>query len=196
VQSYSGVTLVVVTQVSPTTVVFPIAEDNIDQVEAHFHDGAKLKVDAFDRADQQKLSSGTLLTLDNQINTTTGTVMARALFPDKRGRLFPNQFVNVRLLVNTLNNVTLIPASAVQHNGDQAFVYVIKDKTAHMVNVTPGVTDNGFTQVKEVNSGDEIANSGFERLEDNSKVSIVPGPTTARSTTGPTTNESTESQAP
>lgn len=190
VQSGSGVVLAVVTQVSPTTVVFPVPEDNIDLIESHFQDGAKLTVDAYDRTAQKKLDSGVLLTLDNQINTTTGTVMARALFDDKKAKLFPNQFVNVRLLVTTLKNVTLVPASAVQHNGDEAFVYRVEDKTAHMVEVTTGVTDNGFTQVKGIDPGDSVADSGFEKLQDKSKVFIATRPSTAPSGE-PTTEEST-----
>ena len=81
---------------------------------------------------QKKIATGTLLTLDNQIDTTTGTVKARAQFANKDSSLFPNQFVNTRLLVNTLKDVTLIPTAAVQHNGQAAFVYVIEDNKAHL----------------------------------------------------------------
>jgi membrane fusion protein, multidrug efflux system len=181
----STVTLAVITQVSPITVVFTIPEDSIPQVQSHSADGAKLGVDAYDRTGQKKLVSGHLLTLDNQIDTTTGTVKARAVFPNKDGALFPNQFVNIRLLVTTLKNVTLIPASAIQHNEQVAFVYVIADDTAHMQNVTPGVTDNGMTEVKDLDAGAVVANSGFERLNDKAKVSIA-----ARPTSGPSTRES------
>ena len=97
---------------------------------------AKLTVDAFDRAAQKKITSGVLLTLDNQIDTTTGTVKARASFDNKDALLFPNEFVNVRLLVDTLRGVTLIPASAIQHNGQAAFVYILQDNTAHMRSIT------------------------------------------------------------
>ncbi len=185
VQSTGAQTLAVITQISPITVVFTVSEDSIDLIESHMHDGAKLTVDAFDRTGQQKIGSGVLLTLDNQIDTTTGTVKARAVFPNKRGSLFPNQFVNARLLVNTFHNVTLIPSSAVQHNGQTSFVYVIQDQTAHMQNVTPGVTEGLLTQVTGISPGDVVANSGFEKLQDKSQVSIAKDATTEPSTTAP-----------
>jgi multidrug efflux system membrane fusion protein len=113
-----------------------------------------------------------LLTLDNQINTTTGTVMGRALFDNKNNALFPNQFVNTRLLVNTLRGVTLVPASAIQQNGQASFVYVIQENYAHMRSVKPGVTEGGLTQVDGVNPNDVLANSSFDKLQDNAKVVI------------------------
>ena len=186
VQSTGNVTLAVVTQLSPITIVFPVAEDNLDLLESHLN-AAPLTVEAYDRADQKLLATGTLITLDNQIDTTTGTVKARALFPNPKGSLFPNQFVNVRLLVTTLKNVTRIPESAIQHNGQASFVYVIQDNTAHMVSVTPGITDNGYSQVKGVTPGQKVANSGFEKLQDNAKVYV---------STRPTTVESSESESP
>ena len=189
VQASGNTVLAVVTQISPITVVFPVAEDNLDLLESHMHDGIKLKADAYDRADQKKLDSGNLITIDNQIDTTTGTVKARALFPNKNTPLFPNEFVNVHLLVTTLKGVTLVPASAIQHNGDDSFVYTIQDGVAHLVSVTPGVTDNGRTQVTGVTPGQKVANSGFERLDDGSKVNVTTRPSTAPSS-------SIESEAP
>ncbi len=170
VQSSGGLTLAVVTQIQPITVIFTIAEDNLDQVQNQIRKGSKLTVDAFDRASTQKIGSGTLITLDNQIDTTTGTVKARASFPNKDMALFPNQFVNIRLLVNMIQGATLIPSSAIQHNGKTAFVYVIKDGTAHMITIQPGVTDGGMSQVTGINPGDEVATSSFDKLQDNSKV--------------------------
>src|ERR1035441_8144697 len=102
---------------------------------------AKLTVDAYDADNKKKLETGTLLTLDNQIDTTTGTVKARAQFPNKNSLLFPNQFVNTRLLVNTLVGATLIPTAAVQQNGTASYVYVLKNNAAHLVPITVGVTD-------------------------------------------------------
>ena len=200
VQSSGNVTLVVITQLSPVTVVFTIPEDSIDLVQAHVHDADKLAVDAFDRTGKKKIDGGTLLTLDNQIDTTTGTVKARALFPNKDAQLFPNQFVNARLLVTTMTDVTLVPSSAIQHNGDVSFVYVIEEETAHMKNVTPGVTEGGSTQVEGIEPGDVVANSGFEKLQDKAKVSISRKATTGQSDaatmaadtrpgTGPTTSK-------
>src|SRR5207248_11127480 len=176
VQSSGTVTLAVITQLQPITVIFTIPEDNLGPVQQRLHKNAKLTVDAFDRAAQKKLASGTLLTLDNQIDTTTGTVKARALFDNKDAALFPNEFVNVRLLVDTLHDATLIPSSAIQHNGQTAFVYVLQDDTAHMRSIKPGATDAGMTEVTGISPGDVVANSSFEKLQDNAKVVIAGQP--------------------
>jgi multidrug efflux system membrane fusion protein len=172
VQSAGTTTLAVITQMEPITVIFTTPEDSLDQVQARVRQGAKLPVDAFDRNNQKKIATGTLLTLDNQIDTTTGTVKGRAAFDNKNDVLFPNQFVNTRLLVNTLQGVTLVPASAIQHNGQAAFVYLIQQNVAHLRNVKTGVTDNGITQVDAINPGDVVANSSFDKLQDNSKVTV------------------------
>ncbi len=123
-----------------------------------------------------KIAEGTLLTLDNQIDTTTGTVKARATFANRDNALFPNQFVNARLLVDTLHGVTLIPTSAIQHNGTASFVYVLEDNVAHMRPVKPGVTDGGTTQVTGITPGDIVANSSFDKLQDNAKVNVTGKP--------------------
>ena len=171
VQSAGTVTLAVIAQLEPITVIFTVPEDNLGQVEARLRKGAKLSVDAYDRAALKKIATGTLLTLDNQINTTTGTVMGRAQFDNKNDALFPNQFVNTRLLVNTLQGVTLVPASVIQQNGQASFVYVIEGNFAHMRSVKPGVTDGGTTQVDGLNPGEVVANSSFDKLQD--KVAVV-----------------------
>jgi len=171
VQAEGTVTLAVIAQLQPTTVIFTVPEDNLAQVEGRLRQGAKLTVDAYDRAALKKIASGVLLTLDNQINTTTGTVMGRAQFDNKNDALFPNQFVNTRLLVNTLQGVTLIPASTIQQNGQASFVYVIQGNFAHMRSVKPGVTDGGTTQVDGLNPGEVVANSSFDKLQD--KVAVV-----------------------
>jgi membrane fusion protein, multidrug efflux system len=176
VQSSGTLTLAVITQLTPITVIFTIPEDNLDAVEARLSKGAKLAVDAFDRAGQKKIASGALLTLDNQIDTTTGTVKGRAQFDNTDNALFPNQFVNTRLLVNTLLGVTLIPASAIQQNGQASFVYVIQNDVAHMRSIKPGVTDAGVTQVDGINPGDVVANSSFDKLQDNAKVAVNGAP--------------------
>ncbi len=172
VQSSGTVTLAVITQLDPITVVFTIPEDSLGQVEAGLRKQAKLTVDAFDRTAQTKIASGELLTLDNQIDTATGTVKGRALFDNKKDTFFPNQFVNTRLLVNTLRGVTLIPASAIQQNGQASFVYVIQDNLAHMRSVKQGVSDGGMTQVEGINPGDVVANSSFDKLQDNAAVVV------------------------
>jgi membrane fusion protein, multidrug efflux system len=180
VQNTGNVTLVVVTQIQPITVIFTIAEDDLSEVQDRLHQDTKLTVDAYDRASTKKIATGTFLTLDNLIDTTTGTVKARSSFTNKDIALFPNEFVNVKLLVNTIHNATIIPAAAIQHNGKTAFVFVIQDGAAHMHTIQTGVSDNGLTQVTGVSPGDEVATSSFDKLQDNSKVSIskTPLPTT------------------
>ena len=180
VQSNGSVTLAVITQIEPITVIFTIPEDSLGEVEARLNAKARLPVDAFDRTAQTKIASGQLLTLDNQIDTTTGTVKGRALFDNKNDALFPNQFVNTRLLVNTLQGVTLIPASTIQQNGQASFVYVIQNNIAHMRSVTPGVTNGGVTQVDGINPGDVVANSSFDKLQDNAKVVISNTPASVK----------------
>ncbi len=171
VQSAGTVTLAVITQLQPITAIFTIPEDSLGPVADRLRKKATLPVDVFDRTAQTKIASGKLLTLDNQIDTTTGTVKGRAQFDNKNDALFPNQFVNTRLLVNTLQGVTLVPASAIQQNGQASFVYVIQDDVAHMRSVKPGVTDGGLTQVDGINPGDVVANSSFDKLQDNTAVS-------------------------
>jgi multidrug efflux system membrane fusion protein len=187
VQSSGGTTLAVITQLQPITVIFTIAEDSLAQVQAQTKRGKRLSVDAFDRAQQTKLGTGKLLTFDNQIDTTTGTVKMRALFDNKNDALFPNQFVNSRLLVNTLQGVTLIPTSAIQHNGQTAFVYVIQNDTAQIRNIKTAVADAGNTAVTGINPGDVVADSSFDKLQNNSKIVVSKQPPPA---------PSTESQAP
>ncbi len=179
VTTSGGVTLVVITQIQPITVIFTIPEDSLGPVQDRLRAKAKLTVDAFDRTAQKKIASGVLLTLDNQIDTTTGTVKGRAQFANKDNELFPNQFVNVRLLVNTLQGVTKIPASAIQQNGQASFVYVIQNNVAHMRSIKPGVTDGGVTQVDGINPGDVVANSSFDKLQDNATVVVSNKPAPA-----------------
>ena len=184
VQSDGSVTLAVITQVEPVTVIFTLPEDSLGQVEVRLNSRAKLPVDAFDRTAQTKIASGMLLTIDNLIDTTTGTVKGRAVFANTNDALFPNQFVNTRLLVNTLEGVTLIPSSAIQQNGQASFVYIIQNNFAHMVSIKPGVTDGGLTQVEPIpgaeviNPGDVVANSSFDKLQDKIKVAISNKPAT------------------
>jgi len=187
VQSAGTVTLALITQLEPITVIFTIPEDSLGQVEARLDKKAKLTVDAFDRTAQTKIASGRLLTIDNQIDTTTGTVKGRSLFDNKNDALFPNQFVNTRLLVNTLQGVTLIPASAIQQNGQASFVYVIQGNIAHMRSIKLGVANGGVTQVDGINPGDVVANSSFDKLQDNVAVvvSTAPAPAGTNASSGP-----------
>jgi membrane fusion protein, multidrug efflux system len=176
VTTAGSTTLVVITQLEPITVVFTLSEDNLQQVltQTHKNKNQSLVVEALDRAQSKLISKGKLMTTDNLIDTTTGTVKLRALFDNKNDLLFPNQFVNTRLLVDTLYSVTLVDASAIQHNGAQAFVWVIQNGAAQQRNITTGVTDNGQTQVTEgLNPGEEVADSSFEKMQNGSKINIV-----------------------
>ena len=195
VQSAGTVTLAVITQLTPITVIFTIPEDSLGPVEARLRAKAKLTVDAFDRTAQTKITSGELLTLDNQIDTTTGTVKARSLFDNKNDALFPNQFVNTRLLVNTLQGVTLIPASTIQQNGQASFVYVIQNNIAQMRSIKPGVADGGMTQVDGINPGDVVANSSFDKLQDKTAV-VISNPIPKKASTTPAPAATNGSSAP
>jgi multidrug efflux system membrane fusion protein len=174
--SGSSSTLVVITQLQPITVVFNVSEDSLPEVQAQLKGNRVLEVDAFDRADEKQIEAGKLTSLDNQIDTTTGTVKFRASFQNKNVDLFPNQFVNARLLVRTLNNATLVPTAAVQHNGTAAFVYLVTPK--HTVTVQPitAITNNeSVTAVTGIGTGVSLATSGFDRLENNAPVQVHQG---------------------
>jgi len=185
VTASGGTVLAVVTQLQPITVVFTISEDSLQQVIAQLHKAKTLEVQAYDRAQSKMIAQGKLSTTDNLIDTTTGTIKMRAVFDNKGNTLFPNQFVNTRLLVDTLKDVTLIDSSAIQHNGTQAFVWVIQDGKAQTRNVTAGATDNNLTQVTGLNPGEVVADSSFEKLQNGSKVNVVqqtgPGQTQGQS---------------
>jgi membrane fusion protein, multidrug efflux system len=168
----SATALAVVTQLQPITVVFTIPEDDVSKLQQQMSHGKALVVDAMDRAGENKLASGTLEATDNQIDTTTGTLKLRAVFQNKDNALFPNQFVNARLLLTTLENVVLIPSSAIQHNGDVSYVFLIQNGVAHIHNIKPGVSESNITEVDGLNPGDVVADSSFEKLQDGSKVVI------------------------
>lgn len=172
VSANGSTVLVVITQEQPITVVFTLAEDSLSSVLARMKQVHTLPVEAWDRAQTTKLAEGKLQSIDNQINTTTGTVNLRAQFANAKGELFPNQFVNTRLLLNTLEGVTLIPSGAVQHNGTAAFSYVIANGVANVRNITAGETEGGVTQVTGIKAGEVVATSSFDKLQAGSKVVI------------------------
>jgi multidrug efflux system membrane fusion protein len=172
VQASAGTVLAVITQMQPITVIFTMPEDSLAQVQARMRQMHTLPVDVWDRAQTAKLASGKLQSIDNQIDTTTGTVKLRAAFDNRNGALFPNQFVNTRLLVNTLDGVTLVPTNAVQHNGQVAFLYVITNGTASVRTITTGVADAGMTAVQGVNPGEVVTTSSFDKLQAGSKVAV------------------------
>ena len=163
--------LCVITQLQPITVIFTIAEDEIDGVTAQMATGRAMQVLALDRSKQQQIASGTLLTVDNQVNTTTGTVRARATFPNTRNELFPSQFVNARLLLKTLTQVNLVPQSAIQRNNDVAFVYAVQpDSTVQSRNVKILATEGETSAVTGVNPGEQLVTDGFDKLQNGSKI--------------------------
>jgi multidrug efflux system membrane fusion protein len=168
--------LVVVTQLQPITVVFNVAEDNLSQVRSQILHRTALSVDAFDRSQLNKLATGHLLTIDNQVDTTTGTIRFRAEFDNHDLALYPNQFVNARLLVSTLHDAILIPSAAVQRNGVQAFVYKINNNTASIQNIVEKTTDGNISAVEGLNPGDTVSITGFDKLQDGTKVEIEEAP--------------------
>jgi membrane fusion protein, multidrug efflux system len=172
VQANSTTPLVVITQLQPITVIFSIAEDSLNQIQQQLRKGKKLSVDALDRAQSTKIASGTLLTLDNVIDPTTGTLKLKAVFDNKDNALFPSQFVNIRLLVDTQKNMTLIPTPAIQRNAQGAYVYVISNSTATIRNITPGTTDGSVTAVTGIQPQEVLATNGFDKLVDGGKVSV------------------------
>jgi membrane fusion protein, multidrug efflux system len=171
--SGSSSTLVVITQLQPITVVFNVSEDDLPGVQTELKGNKAMEVDAFDRADETMLETGKLTSLDNQIDTTTGTVKFRASFANKNLNLFPNQFVNARLLERTLNNATLAPTAAVQYNGTAAFVYIVNANNTVTVQSVQVVTGNEkVTAITGVNNGVTVATSGFDRLENGAHVQV------------------------
>jgi multidrug efflux system membrane fusion protein len=165
--------LATVTQLQPITVIFDISEDDLPQVAEQLSAGQTLAVTALDRSQQHKLAEGSLITIDNQINPTTGTVRARATFPNHKSELFPNQFVNARLLVRTLSQVDLVPSSAIQRNSDAAFVYVIQpDDTVQSRDVKITATDGEVSAVTGVKPGETLVTDGFDKLQSGSKIII------------------------
>jgi membrane fusion protein, multidrug efflux system len=163
--------LCVITQIQPITVIFTVAEDDIDAVTAQMGTGHTMPVLALDRAKERQIAAGSLLTVDNQVNTTTGTVRARATFPNTKNELFPSQFVNARLLVKTLSQVNLVPQAAIQRNGDIAYVYAVQpDGTVKSQNIKILATEGETSAVTGVAAGAQLVTDGFDKLQNGSKV--------------------------
>jgi multidrug efflux system membrane fusion protein len=173
VQTTDTTGLVMITQLQPMTVVFSVAEDFLPEIQDQIRLGNKLQVVALDRAQQRQIASGELLTVDNQIDTTTGTVKLKAIFPNDDLALFPNQFVNAQLLVDVHRGATLVPAAAIQRNAQGAFVYLAKpDQTVSMQPVSVGTTDADETEIlKGLQPGDVIATDNFDKLQDGMRIS-------------------------
>jgi len=172
--------LLVITELQPIAVIFNVAEDDLPQIQEQLQAGNTLTVDAFDRAQTKKIATGTLETLDNQIDPTTGTVKFKAIFTNDDESLFPNQFVNARLLVDTLEDATLLPNTVIQRNADSAFVYLIKpdqtgtNQTVAMQTITVGTTDGNISSVDGIDPGTVVAADNFNKLTDGAKVTVRP----------------------
>jgi membrane fusion protein, multidrug efflux system len=164
--------LVVITQMQPITVVATLSEDDLALVMSQPHHGVGLSLEAWDRTGEHNLATGRVTSYDNQIDTTTGTLKLRANYSNKNGELYPNEFVNTRLLVKTLHDQILLPTSAIQHNGTEAFVYVVQNSQANMRDVKVGVSNEGMTAVQGINAGEVVADSSFQNLQTGSKVTI------------------------
>jgi multidrug efflux system membrane fusion protein len=166
--------LVVITQLQPITVIFPIPEDNLPPVIAALNKGRRLTVEAYNRGQTQKLATGVLLTADNEIDPTTGTVKLKATFDNKDDLLFPNQFVNASLLIDTKKNVLIIPSAALQRGPQGSYVYMVKpDKTATVRQVAVDEVQGGDASIRSgLSEGDLVVVDGAERLREGSRVSI------------------------
>jgi RND family efflux transporter, MFP subunit len=165
--------IVVITQLQPITVLFSIPEDNLQAVLKRLRSGARLPVDAYDRNGAKKLATGTLLTVDNQIDPTTGTSKLKAVFNNGGNTLFPNQFVNIRLLLETSHNALIVPAAALQTGPQGAFVYVVTDNIAHVRPVKVGITQGINISIDQgLQPGDEVVVDGADKLTDGMKVGV------------------------
>jgi multidrug efflux system membrane fusion protein len=175
VQANGTSPLVVITQLQPISVEFNVAEDAVPQIMEATHSGRQLEVDAYDRANTKKLATGTVESFNSQIDTTTGTLRLRATFKNDDGVLFPNQFVNVRLLVDTHKGVALLPNTAVQRNDNGAFVYLVQpNQTVALKTITVGTTDGNISEVQGLEPGAVVAANSFNRLADGTKIAVRP----------------------
>jgi multidrug efflux system membrane fusion protein len=177
VQAGQATGVVVVTQLSPMSVLFTVPEDNISRIMGRISRGATLDVDAWDRSQTTKISSGKLATVDNVVDPTTGTVKLRAMFDNTDNKLFPSQFVNIRLLVDTLQDQTVVPVAAIQRGADGTFVFIVKpDKTVNQRSVKLGVQDGDQVAILEgLRPGDTVVVDGADRLRDGSDI-VIPNP--------------------
>jgi membrane fusion protein, multidrug efflux system len=175
VQTTNASGVAVLTQLQPITVIFSIPEDELPGIMPQFNAGTPLVVTAYDRANLRELATGKVSAVDNQIDTSTGTVKVRAQFDNTDNALFPNQFVNARLLVQTLKNVVTVPTSAIQRGAPGAYVYVINaDSTVSVRQITTGAVDGNTTQVKSgLSAGERVVIDGTDRLRDGLKVTVA-----------------------
>ena len=166
--------IVVITQLQPISIVFTTAEDNLPPILKRLQAGATLPVTAFDRSGRTKIATGTLLTFDNQIDTTTGTVKLRGQFDNADGTLFPNQFVNVELLVDVLHDTPVLPSSAVQRGAPGTFVYLANpNNTVSVRKIELGPVNGDRVAVKSgLNPGDQVVTDGADKLRDGASITV------------------------
>jgi len=178
--------LLVITQLQPIAVIFSLPQDQLPQVASRLQRGEQLVVDAYDRDDSTKIESGKLLTIDNQIDTTTGTYKLKSVFSNDRNTLFPNQFVNVHLLADVKRNLVIVPAPAIQRGPQGTYVYVVQnDNTAKIQSVTIAQSTADKVGLSAgVNPGDNVVVDGQDKLQDGSKISPNPSTTPAPNANG------------
>ncbi len=166
--------LVVITQIDPMTVIFTVTEDDISKVTARLTAGAVLPVTAYDRTNSAEITQGKLGSVDNQVDTTTGTVKLRALFDNRDGKLFPQQFVNAKLLVDTLQDAIIVPTAAIQIGAPGSYVYVVNpDSTVSVRVIKPGPIDGERAAILSgLELGETVVNDGVDRLYDGAKVQL------------------------
>jgi multidrug efflux system membrane fusion protein len=170
--------IAVITQVDPMGVLFTIPQDTLPRVLARLDAGEKPPVEAWDREQKSLLAKGALITTDNQIDVTTGTVRLKAQFPNKQGKLFPNQFVNVRMVVDTRKGAVAVPSAAIQRGAQGTIVYVVKDDdTVAIRQVTTGPSESALTAIESgVQAGERVITDGVDRIREGAKVEVtVPG---------------------
>ena len=168
--------LLVITQLQPIAVIFSLPQDNLQAVSQHMSKGT-LTVDAYSRDDQTKIATGSLTTIDNQIDTTTGTGKLKAVFANRDRSLWPNEFVNIHLLLEVRKNSTVVPSAAIQRGPQGTYVFVVKqDKTAEMRNVTASISQGNFTAITQgLQSGETVVTDGQDKLQPGTKVEIRGG---------------------
>lgn len=175
IRSSDAAGLVVITQIDPITVIFTIPQDNLQRVLKQLKAGEKLGVEAWDREQKNKLATGFLISTDNQIDTATGTIKLKAQFPNPDGLLFPNQFVNVRMVVDTKKGATVIPLAAIQRGAQGTIVYVVKeDKTTTVRPVKMGAAENDNVAIESgLAPGELVVTDGIDRLREGAKVEVT-----------------------
>lgn len=163
--------LIVITQLKPIAVIFTLPQDELEEVYKELRSRDRLPADAYDRDDTTKIASGYLETIDNQIDTTTGTYKLKAVFSNADNALFPNQFVNIHLLVRTDQNMTLVPAAAVQRGPQGNYVYVVNQNVAHVRTVETGIAQGNVIAIQSgIQPGEEVVTDGLDKLTDGSKI--------------------------